>query len=143
MRRNKSLSKNNLKVNRQNLINKISDAMSIKYSNFFTAANYDNKTLKDDVAKLLTTQYYSKDPRDVFKPIESNILDIVKKKNPQLQVKIKKARKLPEIKFTKDKYQEADEIEKEKEKEKEEKKPPRSVTEKRKSQNPKNKLPRK
>ena len=115
MKKNKSVSKNNYKVNRQNLVNKISDAMSIKYSNFFTAANYDNQTLKNDVDKLINTQYYSKDPRDVFKPIESNILDIVKQKNPHLQVKVKKARKLPEIKYTKDKYQEADEAEKEKE----------------------------
>ena len=116
MKKNKSASKNNYKVNRQNLVNKITDAMSIKYSNFFTAANYDNQALKNDVDKLINTQYYSKDPRDVFKPIESNILDIVKQKNPHLQVKIKKARKLPEIKYTKDKYQEADEAEKEKEK---------------------------
>ena len=143
MKKNKSLSKNNYPQNRQNLINKISDALSLKYNNFFTAAKYDNKALKEDVSKLLTTQYYSKDPRDVFKPIETNILDMVKQKNPQLQVKIKKARKLPEIKYTKDKYQEADEPEIPKEKEKEEKKLPRSVTEKPKNQNQNNKLPRK
>ena len=119
MRRNKSLSKNNLKDNRQNLINKISDAMNMKYSNFFTCANYDTKTLKEDIGKLLSTQYCTKDPREVFKPIESSILEIVKKKNPNLQVKVKKARKLPEIKYTQDKYQEADNIEIEKEKEKE------------------------
>ena len=116
MNKNKSKTRNKSTVNRQNLVNKISDAMSLKYNNFFTAAKYDIKTLKADVDKLLTTQYYSKDPRDVFKPIESNILDIVKKKNPHLQVKIKKARKLPEIKYTRDKYQEADDLEKEKEK---------------------------
>ena len=128
MKKNKNTPKNDFIHNRQSLINKISDALSMKYSNFFAAANYDTQTLKDDIGKLLSTQYYSKDPRDVFKPIESNILDIVKKNNPNLQVKIKKARKLPEIKYTKDKYQEADEagrgfeIEKEKEKEKEIKK---------------------
>jgi len=115
MKKNRSTSKSNTKFNRQSLINKISDAMSIKYSNFFTAAKYDTKTLKEDVGRLLSTQYYSKDPRDVFKPIESNILEIVKAKNPQLQVKVKKARKLPEIKYTKDKYQEADDLDKEKE----------------------------
>ena len=87
----------------------ISNDMKMKYNNFFTAANYDTKSLKEDIGKLLNTQYYSKDPRDVFKPIEQNILDIVKQKNPNLQVKVKKARKLPEIKYTKDKYQEADE----------------------------------
>ena len=126
MKKSKNGSKNNFVQNRQSLINKMSDALSIKYSNFFAAANYDTQTLKDDIGRLLSTQYYSKDPRDVFKPIESNILDIVKQKNPNLQVKIKKARKLPEIKYTKDKYQEADELEKgidkEKEKEKEVKK---------------------
>jgi hypothetical protein len=126
MKKSKNGSKNNFVQNRPSLINKMSDALSIKYSNFFAAANYDTQTLKDDIGRLLSTQYYSKDPRDVFKPIESNILDIVKQKNPNLQVKIKKARKLPEIKYTKDKYQEADEfekgIDKEKEKEKEVKK---------------------
>ena len=123
MKRGKNTPKNNFVQNRQSLINKMSDALSIKYSNFFAAANYDTQQLKEDIGNLLSTQYYSKDPRDVFKPIESNILDIVKQKNPNLQVKIKKARKLPEIKYTKDKYQEADEfergIDKEKEKEKE------------------------
>ena len=116
--KNKSASKNNFIHERQNLINKMCNALSLKYNNFFQAANYDTKTLKEDIEKLLSTQYYSKDPRDVFKPIEQNILDIVKQKNPNLQVKVKKARKLPEIKYTKDKYQEADEaaggIEKEK-----------------------------
>ncbi len=116
--KNKSASKNNFIHERQNLINKMCNALSLKYNNFFQAANYDTKTLKEDIEKLLSTQYYSKDPRDVFKPIEQNILDIVKHKNPNLQVKVKKARKLPEIKYTRDKYQEADEaaggIEKEK-----------------------------
>ena len=123
MKKGKNTPRNKFVQNRQSLINKMSDALSIKYSNFFAAANYDTQTLKEDIGNLLSTQYYSKDPRDVFKPIESNILDIVKQNNPNLQVKIKKARKLPEIKYTKDKYQEADEferyIEKEKEKEKE------------------------
>ena len=136
MKKNKNTPKNDFIHNRQSLINKISDALSMKYSNFFAAANYDTQTLKDDIGKLLSTQYYSKDPRDVFKPIESNILDIVKKNNPNLQVKIKKARKLPEIKYTKDKYQEADEagkgfeMEKEKEKEKEIKKNKNNVQKK-------------
>ena len=92
--KNKVSSKNNFVKNRQNLVNKMSDALSIKYSNFFQAANYDTQSLKDDIGKLLSTQYYSKDPRDVFKPIEQNILEIVKQKNPNLQVKVKKARKL-------------------------------------------------
>ena len=126
MKKGKNIPRNKFVQNRQSLINKMSDALSIKYSNFFAAANYDTQTLKEDIGNLLSTQYYSKDPRDVFKPIESNILDIVKQKNPNLQVKIKKARKLPEIKYTKDKYQEADEferyIEKEKEKEKDKEK---------------------
>lgn len=112
MKKSKSKTRNNSKVNRQYYINKISNAMNLKYSNFFSAAKYDLKSLKEDIGKLLSTQYCSKDPREVFKPIESNILEIVKKKNPQLQAKVKKARKLPEIKYSKDKYQEADELEK-------------------------------
>ena len=120
MKKNRaSKPKNDFIKNRQSLINKISDALSLKYNNFFTAANYSLQALKEDVGNLLSTQYYDKDPRDVFKPIETNILDIVKQKNPNLQVKVKKARKLPEIKYTKDKYQEADEVEKHVEKEKE------------------------
>ena len=136
MRKNKTTLKSSLYLNRQKLINKISDAMRIKYNNFFTIAKYDDKSLKDDISKLLTTQYYSKDPKDVFKPIESNILDIVKKKNPSLQIKIKKARKLPQIKYSKDKYQEADMLEKEKEKVKEKEK--ETHLKKAKSTNPNN-----
>ena len=55
--------------------------------------------------------------------MKQNILEIVKQKNPNLQVKVKKARKLPEIKYTKDKYQEADEAGKAIENDKEIKKP--------------------
>ena len=109
----------NKKINKQNLINKISDAMRMKYNNFFTAANYDEKTLKTDITNFMNTQYCFKEPKDVFKPIETHILTLVKKNNPQLQPKVKKARKLPEIKYTFDKYQEADEaqhVKKEKEK---------------------------
>ena len=133
MKKNKSAAKKNSIMDRQNLINKISDALSMKYNNFFTAAKYDTKTLKEDIGKLLSTQYYSKDPRDVFKPIEISILDIVKQKNPQLQVKVKKARKLPEIKYSKDKYQEADEFDREKED-----KNNSAVTQKAKTKNQKN-----
>ena len=113
MKKNKSATKNIYKANRQNLVNKISNAMNLKYGSYFSAANYDKNSLKKDIDKLINTQYYSKDPREVFTPIESNILDIVKRKNPNLQVKIKKPRILPEIKYTTDKYQEADKGEKE------------------------------
>jgi hypothetical protein len=138
MRKNKTTLKSSLDINRQKLINKISDAMKIKYNNFFTIAKYDDKSLKDDISKILTTQYYSKDPKDVFKPIESNILDIVKKKNPNLQIKIKKARKLPQIKYSKDKYQESDQLEKEKEKDKGKAKEKEIHLKKAKSTNPNN-----
>ena len=138
MRKNKTTLKSSSDLNRYKLINKISDAMRLKYSNFFTIAKYDEKSLKDDINKLLTTQYYSKDPKDIFKPIESNILDIVKKKNPNLQVKIKKARKLPQIKYSKDKYQEADQLEKEKDKVKEKEKEKDTHLKKAKSTNPNN-----
>ena len=114
-RKNKSTPNNEFLVNRQNLINKISDAISLKYSNFFSIAKYDIKTLKEDVGRLLSTQYYSKEPKEVFRPIELNILDIVKKKYPNLQIKVRKARKLPQIKYPKNKYDEADELEKENE----------------------------
>lgn len=109
MKKNKSISISNSKYKRQHLVNKISDAMCLKYGNFFSAAKYDLKTLKEDVDKIINTQYCSKDPRDVFGPIETNILDIVKKKNPQLQTKLKKVKKLPLIpiiKFKKDRYKE-------------------------------------
>lgn len=138
MRKNKTTLKSSSDLNRYKLINKISDAMRLKYSNFFTIAKYDEKSLKDDINKLLTTQYYSKDPKDIFKPIESNILNIVKKKNPNLQVKIKKARKLPQIKYSKDKYQEADQLEKEKDKVKEKEKEKDTHLKKAKSTNPNN-----
>ena len=95
---------------RKNLIKKLSEAIKIKYNNVFTVAKYDDNTLKNDIDKLLSTQYCNKDPREVFKPIETDILKIVKTKNPQLKIQVKKARKLPEIKYKLDKYQEADAI---------------------------------
>ena len=58
MKKSKSRPKHISQINRQNLINKISDAMKMKYNNFFTAANYDTKSLKEDIGKLLNTQYY-------------------------------------------------------------------------------------
>ena len=41
MKNNKTATKKNKLMNRQNLINKISDALSMKYNNFFIAAKYD------------------------------------------------------------------------------------------------------
>ena len=108
-RQNKSSPRgSNSLVQRKNLINKLSEAIKLKYNNVFTVANYDENSLKSDIDKLLSSQYYNKDPREIFKPIESDILQIVKQKNPQLKIQPKKAKKLPDIKYTLDKYQEAD-----------------------------------
>ena len=101
-------SKEKLFQNKAYLVNKITEAMKMKYSIVFKEAKYDEKSLHSDINKLVTTQYYSWNPKDLFTPIETDVLEIIKKKNPKIKIRIKKARKLSPIKYLYNKYQEAD-----------------------------------
>ena len=85
-----SKSKETLK---QNLVQKMADALRIKYGSVLTASNYDDRKLKDEIKNMIKTKYTKWSPKDVFKPIETDILDKVRKENPGLKIEPKKARK--------------------------------------------------
>ena len=112
-RSNINQNKKNHQANKKYLASKISDAMKMKYSKVFTEANYDDKNLQSDIEKLITTQYSAWNPKDLFNPIETEVLEKIKQKNPKIKIQVPKARKLAPIKYQYDKYQEADKAEQE------------------------------
>jgi hypothetical protein len=90
------------------LVNKITTAMKMKYDDAFNQINYSETQLRRDIQNLITTQYYSWHPKDVFLPVEKDLLSILKKRNPDIEIKVKKARYIERPTPVLDKYQEAD-----------------------------------
>ena len=90
------------------LVNKITTAMKMKYDDAFNQINYSETQLRRDIQNLITTQYYSWHPKDVFLPVEKDLLSILKKRNPNVEIKVKKARYIERPTPVMDKYQEAD-----------------------------------
>ena len=66
------------------LVNKISSALKLKYKDDFIKINYQDKDLLKDISDLITTQYYSWKPKELFSPIEKNFLQEMRKKNLSL-----------------------------------------------------------
>ena len=100
--------------NKPYLVQKISQALQIKYDKAFEEANYTNDNLKNDVENLINTQYANWNVKKIFEPVEKDILNIVKNKSPNVELKVKKARYIPRDYSNIDKYQEADMEEKNK-----------------------------
>ncbi len=90
------------------LVNKISSALKIKYKNLLIKSNYKDKELKSDLSNLITTEYYSWKPKDVFSPIEKSFIEILKKKLPNLITKNKVKKKITSLSPLIDKYKKAD-----------------------------------
>ena len=90
------------------LVNKITQAMKMKYDDAFKQINYRDDQLKRDIDNLITTQYYSWNAKDLFKPIEQDVISLIKRKNPNAEIKVKKARYIKRPIPIMDKYQEAD-----------------------------------
>ena len=110
MKLSQSLPKNNInKAEKKSyLLHKISDALQIKYSNAFSEANYNPDELNKDIETLITTKYCNWPPRQVFNPIEKEIINKVKTKAPNVEMKVKKARFIKREIPLYDKYEEAD-----------------------------------
>ena len=66
--------KTNVKMN----VTRIANALKVKYKNIFTVANYNDTTLLKDIETLLNTKYKTASPKEVFKPIEEEILNIIR-----------------------------------------------------------------
>ena len=110
MKLSQSLPKNiiNKAEKKSYLLHKISDALQIKYSNAFSEANYNPDELNKDIETLITTKYCNWPPRQVFNPIEKEIINKVKTKAPNVEMKVKKARFIKREIPLYDKYEEAD-----------------------------------
>ena len=70
--------------NKKYLVKKISSALKLKYKDDFIKINYQDKDLLKDISDLITTQYYSWKPKELFSPIEKNFLQEMRKKNLSL-----------------------------------------------------------
>jgi hypothetical protein len=107
MKPNKNNSTSHLK-NKPYLVQKISQALLVKYDKAFEEANYTSDNLKNDVENLINSQYANWNVKKIFEPVEKDILNIVKNKSPNVDIKVKKARYIPRDYSNIDKYQEAD-----------------------------------
>ena len=67
---------NNIKMN----VTRIANALKVKYKNIFTVINYNDTSLYKDIETLLTTKYKTASPKEVFKPIEEEILNNIRHK---------------------------------------------------------------
>lgn len=72
-----SLQKNAKKLS---LISKLSSALKVKYKKLFLSLGYDDKDLYSDINNFLTTKYQSQLPKEVFIPVEEEILQKLKSK---------------------------------------------------------------
>ena len=72
-----SLHKNAKKLS---LISKLSSALKVKYKKLFLALGYDDKDLYADINNFLTTKYQSQLPKEVFIPVEEEIIQKLKNK---------------------------------------------------------------
>ena len=79
-----SLQKNALRLS---LVSKLSSALKVKYKNLFLVSGYDDKELYNDINEFLTTKYQTKVPKEVFVPVEEEILKRLKAKNPTMRYK--------------------------------------------------------
>ena len=79
-----SLQKNALRLS---LVSKLSSALKVKYKNLFLVSGYDDKDLYNDINQFLTTKYQTKVPKEVFVPVEEEILKRLKAKNPTMRYK--------------------------------------------------------
>ena len=95
------------------LVNKISSALKLKYKDDFIKRNYQDKDLLKDISDLISTQYYSWKPKELFNPIEQNFLQVMKKKNLSLDLNNNKKQNKSFSSLI-DKYKKADNEEKKK-----------------------------
>jgi len=100
MRKNKNKSCINLNSIRQNLTNKIKEALMLKYRNYFSQIKYDSKSLTEDINSFIQKENNSKDPKVIFNEIELNIMNKIKSKSPAIKLD-HKTQKLPPIKTPK------------------------------------------
>jgi len=72
------------------LINKLTDALYMKYNNIFFSIGYSKNMIKTEINNLISEKDLLLSPNDLFKPIEMAILDIIRKKFPKKILKAKK-----------------------------------------------------
>ena len=99
--------------NKKYLVKKISSALKLKYKDDFIKINYQDKDLLKDISHLITTQYYSWKPKELFNPIEKSFLQVMRKKNLSLDFNDNKNQNKSFCSLI-DKYKKADNEEKKK-----------------------------
>ena len=77
---------------RSYLINKLTDALYVKYNNIFFSIGYSKNMIKTEIDNLISEKDLLLSPNELFKPIEIAILDIIRKKFPKKILEAKKAK---------------------------------------------------
>ena len=77
---------------RSYLINKLTDALYMKYNNIFFTIGYSKDMIKFEIDNLISEKDLILSPNELFKPIEIAILDIIRKKFPNKNLEVKKSK---------------------------------------------------
>jgi len=77
---------------RSYLINKLTDALYMKYNNIFFSIGYSKNLIKNEINNLISEKDLLLSANELFKPIEIAILDIIRKKFPKKILEGKKGK---------------------------------------------------
>ena len=72
---------------KEELIKSISEKLKKKYGTTLKEVEYSDEDLEKDIEELIVTQYFSLEPEELFNPIEQDILNKIKEKNPEIEIK--------------------------------------------------------
>ena len=71
----------------KDLVKKFAEELKQKYGKTLTEVEYLDSDLEKDIEDLIVTQYFSLEPEELYNPIEQDILNKIKEKNPDIEIK--------------------------------------------------------
>jgi hypothetical protein len=72
---------------KEELIKTIKEKLNKKYGTTLKEVEYKDEDLEKDIEELIVTQYFSLEPEELYNPIEQDILNKIKEKNPDIEIK--------------------------------------------------------
>ena len=105
----------------KDLVKKFAEELKQKYGKILTEVEYLDSDLEKDIEDLIVTQYFSLEPEELYNPIEQDILNKIKEKNPDIEIKENNISELNNSEILKEEEEKEEKEEKEVEELKEEK----------------------
>ena len=72
---------------KEEIIKTIKEKLNKKYGTTLKEVEYKDEDLEKDIEELIVTQYFSLEPEELYNPIEQDILNKIKEKNPDIEIK--------------------------------------------------------